>query len=323
MTVAGPPSARMAVLTPVFNDWICADELLARLAGLAGELPPLRVYLVDDGSTEPTALRPDRWATALGDVRIIRAGANLGHQRAIAVGLTQVLRDADVDLILVIDADGEDDPSGILDLLLALPDDPHAAVVAQRRTRTETLRFRVFYQLYRGGFRALTGSPLDFGNFCLLTADTASRLVHMPELWNHFPATLMRSKAPLVKVPTDRSTRFHGTSRMNFVALVNHGLAAMATFTDVVFARMLIVVSVLSALFIGAAVVVVGIRLGTTVAIPGWTTTTLAFILLALFQFLTLLAVMTFTLLSARSKISSTPFHEAPKYIRSIERVPA
>lgn len=314
---------RLALVSPVFNDWVCAQELLTRLAALAPGLPPISVYLVDDGSTERAALDPGPWAHLLSDVSIVHAGANLGHQRAIAVGLTQALLDPEVDLIVVIDADGEDDPLGIADLLAALPKGPESIVVAQRKGRTEALSFRAFYRMYRVGFTALTGQRLDFGNFSLLTRAAATRLVYMPEMWNHFPAAVMRSKVPLVKVPTDRSTRFHGTSRMNFLALVNHGLAAISTFTDVVFARLMTIVSVLVSVFLLAAVAVVAIRFGSSVAIPGWTTTVLGFILLGLFQFLTLLTVMTFTLLSARSNVSSIPVHEAPKFIRSVERIQA
>ena len=323
MTGTAPLCRRMAVVAPVFNDWVCAQELLNRLATLAPGLPPLSVYLVDDGSTQLAALDPGPWAHLLRDVRVIHAGANLGHQRAIAVGLTQALLDPEVDLLVVIDADGEDDPTGIPSLLAALPESTEAIVVAQRKQRTEALSFRAFYRLYRAGFTALTGKRLDFGNFSLLTRVAATRLVYMPEMWNHFPAAVMRSKVPLMRVPTDRSNRFHGTSRMNFVALVNHGLAAISTFTDVVFARLMTVVSILVTIFLLAAVAVVAIRFGSTVAIPGWTTTAMGFILLGLFQFLTLLAVMTFTLLSARSNVPSIPVHEAPKFIRSIERIQA
>ena len=108
---------------------------------------------------------------------------------------------------------------------------------------------------------------------------------------------------------------------MNFVALVNHGLAAISTFTDVVFARLLIVVSALAGLCVLVAGAVIGVRMGSDAAIPGWATTVVGFALLGLFQFLTVLSIMTFTLLSSRSNIPSTPIAEAPKYLKSFELV--
>ena len=321
MTTESGTAGLLAVVSPVFNDWICADELLARLAGLADALPAVTVYLVDDGSTDPVDLHPERWSDQLAGVRIVHAGTNLGHQRAIALGLATVIADTDAAVVVVIDADGEDDPSGIPALLERLAPEGPSIVVAQRTGRTEALSFRAFYRLYRAGFRVLTGRPLDFGNFSALTRPAVDRLLYMPELWNHFPASVMRSRMPMVKVPTARSTRFHGTSRMNFVSLVNHGLAAMSTFSDVVFTRLLTLVTVMSALFVAAGVAVAAIRLFSTVAIPGWATAAMGFILLALFQFLTLLAVMTFIQLASRSNIPSTPREAAPRYVRSVEQV--
>lgn len=313
----------MAVVSPVFNDWVCANELASRLSSLRDELPPLTLYLVDDGSIDPAVVDPGSWPNPL-DVRIVHAGTNLGHQRAIAIGLVEALDDEANELFVVIDADGEDDPRSLPDLLTKLPaasPEQPAAVVAQRRGRTETVGFRTFYSLYKAGFRALTGRRLDFGNYSILSRSAAERLVHMPELWNHYPAAIMRSRIPVTKVPTDRSHRFHGTSRMNFVSLVNHGLAAIAAFSDVVFARLLILVSVLSGLTITAGVTVLAIRLWSTVAIPGWATAALGFVLLALIQFLALLALVTFIQLSARSTIPVTPRQAAPNYVRSVETV--
>jgi glycosyltransferase involved in cell wall biosynthesis len=311
----------MAVVIPVFNDWECADDLLRRLGALAGSLPVMVVYLVDDGSTDLVALSPVKWTGVFEAVYIVHAAANVGHQRAIAIGLTQALLHDPCDLVLVLDADGEDDPDVIGELVSQSISHPESIVVAQRRRRREALSFRAFYVLYRAGFRALTGKRLDFGNFCLLPRQSAMRLVHMPETWNHFPAAIMRSRVPIVSVPADRGVRFQGKSRMNFVSLVNHGLAAISTFTDVVFARLLILVSLMSGLCVLAAAGVVAVRFGTTVAIPGWGTTALGLILLGLFQALTLLTVMTFTVLSARSNVASTPIHEAPKYISSVEHI--
>lgn len=325
-SMATGPSAgrRLAVVSPVFNDWVCANKLVARFAELSEGLPDTVIYLVNDGSTDAVELHPDTWPPGLAGVSIVHAGANLGHQRAIAIGLHAAVEHSGADIIAVIDADGEDDPAG-LEALIARLDGAHGAecgiVVAQRNGRTETLSFRTFYRIYKGGFHALTGRRLDFGNFSVMPASVAQRLLHMPELWNHFPASMMRSRVPIAKVPTDRSHRYHGSSRMNFVSLVNHGLAAMAAFSDVVFARLLIVVAALSGLFAAGAVAVVGVRVFSGAAIPGWATAAMAFVLLALFQFLALLAVMTFIQLGARANIPLTPMQAAPHYTERIEQV--
>ena len=315
----------LLVVSPVFNDWVCANELVRRLAVLAPHLPtPLSVWLVDDGSTEPCTIEEHDLGGAEVRLRIVHAAANLGHQRAIAVGLATALETDHPAVVAVIDADGEDDPAGLPALISALNSDPEvpAIAVAQRRDRTESLRFRTFYRLYKVAFRALTGRALDFGNFSVMTPAAANRMLRMPELWNHFPATAMKSRVPVSKVALDRNARFYGSSRMNFVSLINHGLAAMAAFADVVFARLLIVVSIMSAFVLAAGAAVVAVRLLSTQAIPGWATAAMGFVILALFQLLALLAVMTFIQLSSRSNIPQTPAQAAPHYVASIEELP-
>lgn len=318
---------RIAIVSPVFNDWVCADELVARLAALSDELPAVAVVLVDDGSTDSVEMHPHQWPEGLESVDIVHSGANVGHQRAIAIGLAHVITQVKPDAVVVIDADGEDDPSDIPFLLAQLnirdtpPSTPPQIVVAQRKGRTEARSFRAFYRLYKAGFYLLTGRRMDFGNFSAMTSSAATRLLYMPELWNHFPATVMRSRISTAKVPTDRSHRFHGESRMNFVSLVNHGLAAIATFSDVVFARLLIAMSVVVGALVAAGMGVAAVRLFSTVAIPGWATAAMGFVLLALFQFLALVAVMTFIQLAARSNVPAIPIKSVPSHSRSVERI--
>lgn len=320
----GGPS--LVVISPVFNDWVCAAELLSRLTALSDELAVISVLFVNDGSTEAVSLGLGRGSgsprTGI-DVEVLHTGTNLGHQRAIALGLVHVAEKGNSSTVVVIDSDGEDDPADIPRLLARLDHENSEAraIVAQRAARAESRRFRVFYRVYKWLFHWSTGKSLDFGNFSALTPAAVQQLVRMPELWNHFPAAVMRSRMPITRVPTDRRPRFHGTSRMNFVALINHGLAGIATFSDVVFARLLIAVSTLMTAFVAAGVAVLVIRFSSDLAVPGWATAAMGFVLLALFQLLILLAIMTFSQLSARSSIPSTPLQAAPHYIRGLERI--
>src|SRR5690349_16035913 len=103
----------LVMLMPVFNDWESADLLCRKLdAQMAQDRTvSARILLVDDGSTEPVPddfLRPP--LSGASGVQILRLVRNLGHQRAIAVGLTYVNEALDPDAIVVMDSDGEDRP---------------------------------------------------------------------------------------------------------------------------------------------------------------------------------------------------------------------
>jgi len=311
---------RLAVVTPVFNDGTCLQHLLADLAhaGLPAEVD---VVVVDDGSTIEVNLAPGSVPSELGSVSLLRLGANVGHQRAIAIGLVEVVQRGEHDAVAVIDSDGEDRPADLGGLLGALSGTPATVVVAQRRDRTEAVKFRAFYSLYRLLFRLLTGRRLDFGNFSVMSMSAAQRLFLMPELWNHYPATIMRSRLEITRMPIDRGYRYAGRSRMSFAALVNHGLAGIAAFIDTVFARLLVVASALILVFgvvIAAAFV---LRLAIGVPIPGWAALGASVAAIALVQVLVGLVVVSFLTLAARSSVSPPPADFASGYVVRLEKV--
>ena len=108
---------------------------------------------------------------------------------------------------------------------------------------------------------------------------------------------------------------------MSFAALVNHGLAGIAAFVDTVFARLLVVASMLTVIFgvvIGAALI---LRLAIGVPIPGWAALGASVAAIALVQVLVGLVVVSFLTLAARSSVSPPPADFARGYIVKIERV--
>lgn len=311
---------RLLVVTPVFDDGACLAPLLTDLAR-ADLRSIVDVLVVDDGSTTAIFLDTDDVPDGLGQVDILRLGTNVGHQRAIAVGLVEAAQRGDYDAVAVIDSDGEDRPEDLTQLLRALDSAPHSIVVAQRRNRTEAVRFRAFYSLYRMLFRMLTGRRLDFGNFTVVPIAAVHRLVLMPELWNHYPATLMRSRLVLTRVPTDRGRRYAGRSRMNFTALVNHGLAGIAAFVDTAFARLLVLASAATAIFGLAILGAVVLRLTIGVPIPGWAALGASVAAIGLIQVLAGLVVVSFMTLAARSTVSPPPVDFAANYVVKLTRV--
>jgi hypothetical protein len=84
------------------------------------------------------------------------------------------------------------------------------------------------------------------GNFSVITARQLRALVVAPELWNHYAAAVFRIRAPFTTIPVPRALRHAGRSKMNFVALMIHGLSAMSLYSDIIGTRLLIVVEALT-----------------------------------------------------------------------------
>ena len=144
-------------------------------------------------------------------VEVMHLAVNLGHQRAIAVGLSLIAHRDDIGTVVVMDSDGEDRPEDIDTLLAAAAQHPDHVILAQRTQRSESVGFRTGYLAYKALFRLLTGRVIDFGNFCLLPMPVVRRLAHMPDLWNNLAAAIMRSRLRRIAVPTVRGLRHAGT----------------------------------------------------------------------------------------------------------------
>jgi polyisoprenyl-phosphate glycosyltransferase len=219
---------RLVVLMPVFRDFEAAslvcraiDRELSALRTVEG-----RLLLVDDGSPEGVAGFSAFAPTALTRIDVLTLRRNLGHQRAIAVGLCHLHDTAACDAVLVMDADGEDRPEDIPRLLAELEREPGALIFAERRKRLEGTVFRLGYFAYRLLHRLLTGIPVRVGNFSVLPARALPRLVCMSELWNHYAGAALRSRLPQRRLPLDRGSRVVGRSQMGgFIPLVMHGRA--------------------------------------------------------------------------------------------------
>jgi polyisoprenyl-phosphate glycosyltransferase len=315
--------SNVLVVTPVYNDWSAFDTLLGEIDA---QVPIFQanvdVIAVDDGSTISPPLLPD--LALLRHIRVVdvvHLVCNLGNQRAIAIGIAHAQRARSYDLVVILDSDGEDRPLELASLLQAHRRYPERIVVALRTRRSEGINFKIFYSLYKNLFRILIGRKIDFGNFCLIPGQHVGRLAHMPELWNHLPATILRSKLPVERVETERGKRYSGVSSMNVIALIGHGLSAMAVFSDTLFVRVLAASCAIMTLGGVIAAVATGLRLFTGLAIPGWTTTVVGVATLLILQGLILTATATFATLSNRTNMLFVPAINGHSFISHISRL--
>lgn len=312
------------MLVPIFNDWASAAQLLVDLDRVARERgESYSVVMVDDGSTEPGGFDPEttQRLTSLSSVQLVHLVSNFGHARAIAVGLGTVANREDIDAVVVMDADGEDRPEDVGRLIDAAAGKEDSVIVAQRAQRSEGFVFRSFYVIYKVLFWLLTGSEISFGNFCLIPRSMVKKLVYVPELWSHLAACLLKSRLPMIKVPTFRGTRHHGTSKMNIVSLVQHGLGAIAVNLETVLVRILLgFIAFFFAVF-AAMFVVVGVRLVTSLAIPGWASTVFGVLSILLVQSTVFSILLVFTSLKSRVTTISLPALHYRDYVADVEEL--
>lgn len=305
------------MVTPVLNDWVSFRQLRADLSsvGRANNMH-FTIFAVDDGSSEtPQSMAPDETT----EVQVVHLVRNLGHQRAIAVGLVEAYREFEKEsfaALVVMDSDGEDPPQAIPPMVAALEAAPGGIAVATRKRRHATLAFRAGYATYKVLYRLLCAHTLDFGNFSAISPAALEQLVHAPDIWNHLAATISRQRCPIVRVPHDRAPRYAGEPRMTFQPLVLHGMSALSVYIDVILIRLIFFTLLVG---LGTGLVIVGLVmlwLLTDLPIRGWTSISAGVLLVILLQVLFATVGASFLLLNNRSTIARVPVLELPMFVR-------
>lgn len=307
----------LLIVIPVYEDWSVLSRLLRQIdveAALQGQR--VGAILVNDSLTDSDEIRLQTDAlNRFVHIEVLTLGRNLGHQRAITVGLSYIYRHYQAKNTLVMDADGEDRPEEIGELLAKSQNDPDRVIFAGRHKRSESPWFRGFYWIYKKTFKLLTGKPINFGNYCLIPASRLKSLMLTPEIWNHFSAGIIKSHIPYSVIPTERGERLDGRSRMGFSSLVMHGLSAISVFMEVVAVRLVLFSLALIVLTVVAAVSVVVIKYATNLALPGWSSTIMMGLGILFMQGLLISTLLTFVIFPLRSMRNFIPADDCAVYI--------
>lgn len=322
--MSAPGERRVVVAIPVYDDWESLAVLLERLdAVAAAEHWTCSVLAIDDGSADPEgARRLVRPFRALAGIEVLRLARNLGHQRAIAIGLTFLHQERAGEVVVVMDGDGEDRPEDVPALLTEF--DRHAGrrvIFAQRARRSEGLAFRAGYLAYRALHWLLTGVAVRVGNFSVLPFERLATFVVLSEAWNHYAAAVFKARIPYSMVPIGRGTRIGGKSHMSFVSLAAHGLSAISVFGDLVGVRLLL-----------ASLGVLGVCILAPVAawiasrwdgfeLPDWAGLWTAAAILLCAQILVAACALTFFILSGRNNLSFLPVRDYRYFVASVVQV--
>ncbi len=309
---------KYVILIPCFNDWEALSLLIKSIRKVTNAtlFNQLQFIIVDDCST----LLANQFNFTETPIQIIHLNRNIGHQRAIAIGLSYIHFNIEFDHVIVMDSDGEDKAEHISDLINS-KHTKDSIVFAQRTKRQEGPVFGFFYRIYKIIFSLLTGKKIEFGNFCIIPYHLLKNIVFVSEIWNHFSGGVIRSKVQYASIPLDRGKRLAGTSKMNFTSLIIHGMSAISVHIDTVAVRLLIfsVTMILSA-FIGI-LVVSGIRLFTPFAIPGWASYLVLAFAILLFQAFLISLFLVFTVLTYRTQKHFIPAIEYKNFIAEVKSI--
>ena len=305
------------LLIPVYNDWEPLKILASKLTPLLQHgSTQYELLIVDDGSLVKSAIL----AFPNLPLQILKLHRNVGHQKAIALGLAYIHHHIPCNKVLIMDSDGEDRPEDASALLAVSAQNPGKIIFAHRSSRTESFIFRLFYSFYKFLFHFLTGKKIAYGNFMLLPGEVLNTLVYHNEIWNHLSAAIIKAGFPFVSIQTSRGKRYAGISNMSFTGLLLHGFGAISVFIEQMASRLLLIsVTLITISFIGICIIL-GIRWFTDLAIPGWASTIMSSMLIVLLQSILLSLFTLFLFLSSQSNRKFIPALHYNDYTAGTEK---
>ena len=229
-------------LIPVFNDWKSLNILLGQIdSELSIFEHEFSVVIVNDCSTNKPNIENQK-LKKINSIKIINLNKNLGSQRAIAIGLKYLSVLHEKKKIIIMDADGEDNPlvlRKIIDLAIKFP---KKIITVNRTKRNEKLIYRLLYEIHYLLTFLTTGKKVRFGNFSLINPENLNKLLATGDLWAAYPSTIVKNfrEEEIEPILAERKKRYTDNSKMNLFQLIFHSLRIIS-----VFRRRLIIISII------------------------------------------------------------------------------
>lgn len=219
-----------SIVTPVWNESESLIELYKRIAKIMDSTEDTwELVLVDDGSTDGSTKMILEMGERDDRVRPVIFARNFGQQRAVAAGLDYSRGDA----VVVIDADLQDPPELILELIERWRKG-YEVVYAQRTDREgesflKKLTAKLFYRI----INRITeiDIPLDTGFFRLLDRRVVEELKGMREHHRFFRAMSIWVGFRQVGVEYKRESRYAGETKYSFRKMLRLAITAITGFS--------------------------------------------------------------------------------------------
>ena len=225
----------LEIVIPMYNESKVILQLIGRLEQTfsAENIVPHNISgvtycFIDDGSSDDSVNKVKEKLSTIAEVKIISLSRNFGHQHAVSAGINC----SDADVTAIIDADLQDPPELILEMVKKWREG-FEVVFAQRRNRKENVIKKLCYWLFYRIYNLLTPIKIgmDSGDFCLMSRRIIDELNKLPEHLR-FPRGLRSWVGfPQIGIEYDRPKRAAGETRYNFRSLyelATNGLASMS-----------------------------------------------------------------------------------------------
>jgi dolichol-phosphate mannosyltransferase len=274
----------LSIVVPCFNEEQCLGALHQRLsaAARAGFGGDYEIVLVNDGSRDGSWGKMQDLSARDPNLVAVNLSRNHGHQLALTAGLDL----ANGELILIIDADLQDPPELLGEMVEAMRREGADVVYGVRRSRAGETRFKraTAHGFYRLLARATeVDIPLDAGDFRLMSRRALDVFLAMPEQARFIRGMVAWLGFRQVPILYDRDERHAGETKYPVSKMLRFAFDALTGFSS---APLKLASHAGLALSLGSVIIILYI-LGAWLAgrnVPGWTSLMLVVVVLGAVQ---------------------------------------
>jgi len=231
------------ILIPIFNDWKSLKKLIKKIELSYQNKGRFLILIIDDCSTVKCSLK--KKFQKIKKIKILRLTQNVGSQKAIAIGLDYIKKNFYKSNILIMDGDGEDNPTEIKKMLFESKKNPDLTIVSCRLERQENFFIKFFYKIHLTIVFLFTFKWISFGNFSCLNSQNLNKLFKDESLYLAYSAGVIKNNS-IKRLYSKRDKRFFGKSKINFLKLIEHSFRILCVFRFQIILTSLIYTIILS-----------------------------------------------------------------------------
>jgi len=274
----------LSIVVPCFNEEACLPALHERLGAAArtavGE--DYEILFVNDGSGDGSWPIMRDMAVDDSHVIAVNLSRNHGHQLALTAGLDLCRGDN----VLIIDADLQDPPESLPEMMETMRKEGADVVYGVRKSRSGETAFKraTAHGFYRLLSRATeVDIPVDTGDFRLMSRRALEALLAMPEQARFIRGMVAWIGFKQVAFAYDRQERFAGETKYPLKKMMRFALDALTGFSS---APLKLGSYVGMALSMGSVILVLYIAYAWTAGrnVPGWTSLMLVVLVIGAVQ---------------------------------------
>jgi glycosyltransferase involved in cell wall biosynthesis len=223
----------LSIVVPCFNEEACLQTLYERLSKAAREAAgeDYEIVLINDGSRDRSWDLMQRIAADDRHVTAVNLSRNHGHQLALTAGLDLCRGEH----VLIIDADLQDPPELLTDMLRTMREQQADVVYGVRKSRAGDTAFKraTAHGFYRLLSRATeVDIPLDAGDFRLMSRRALDAFLAMPEQARFIRGMVAWIGFKQVPFGYDRDQRFAGETKYPLRKMMRFALDALTGFSS-------------------------------------------------------------------------------------------